>query len=126
MKSRNSATLIVMTLLATLTMPIQPLAQEPQEHKQEHHRYTVTDLRTLGGTLGAAQGINDRGWVVGFATLPGDQIQHSFLWIDGVMTDLGTLGGPNSGGGEQACRADRDKSDESQAFRRCRRWNRRP
>lgn len=97
MKSRNSAVLIA-TLLATFMIPIRLLAQEQQEHKHEHRRYTVTDLGTLGGTLGAAQGINDRGWVVGFSTLPGDQIQHSFLWVDGVMTDLGTLGGPNSGG----------------------------
>ena len=98
MKPRNSTTLIAMTLFAALTIPVRPAAQEQKRHKQEHRRYTVTDLGTLGGTLGAAQGINDRGWVVGFATLPGDQIQHSFLWIDGVMTDLGTLGGPNSGG----------------------------
>ena len=34
----------------------------------------------------------------GFATLPGDLTQHSFLWVEGLKIDLGTLGGPNSGG----------------------------
>jgi probable HAF family extracellular repeat protein len=43
-----------------------------------------------------AEGISDRGWVVGTANLAGDQSTHAFLWRDGVMTDLGTLGGPNS------------------------------
>lgn len=62
-------------------------------------RYRVVDLGTLGGTLSLAMGINDRGWVDGFANLAGDVDQHSFLWRAGSMTDLGTLGGPNSGVG---------------------------
>jgi probable HAF family extracellular repeat protein len=61
--------------------------------------YAVTDLGTLGGTLSFATGINDRGWVDGFSNLKGDVEQHAFLWRRGVMTDLGTLGGPNSGVG---------------------------
>jgi hypothetical protein len=60
MKPRNSTTLIAMTLFAALTIPVRPAAQEQKRHKQEHRRYTVTDLGTLGGTLGAAQGINRR------------------------------------------------------------------
>jgi probable HAF family extracellular repeat protein len=98
MRSRTLSRITAIALFASLTIPMRLSAQEQRRHDQEHRRYTVTDLGTLGGTLGAAQGINDRGWVVGFATLPGDQIQHSFLWADGIMTDLGTLGGPNSGG----------------------------
>ena len=58
--------------------------------------YVVKDLGTLGGTASVAEGINDRGWVVGSANLAGDQNGHAYLWRDGVMTDLGTLGGPNS------------------------------
>lgn len=59
-------------------------------------RYQVTDLGTLGGTFGVAQGINSKGWVDGFANLPGDKKQHAFLWLQGLKMDLGTLGGPNS------------------------------
>jgi probable HAF family extracellular repeat protein len=58
--------------------------------------YTVTDLGTLGGTLSIAYSVNNKGWLEGFSTLPGDTAVHAFLWRNGVMTDLGTLGGPNS------------------------------
>jgi probable HAF family extracellular repeat protein len=60
-------------------------------------RYAVVDLGTLGGTFGLAFGINDKGQVGGFANLPGDMAQHAFVYANGVMTDLGTLGGSNSG-----------------------------
>ena len=61
--------------------------------------YTVTDLGTLGGTLSYAMGINNKGWVEGFSNLKGKGGQHAFVWRRGAMTDLGTLGGPNSGVG---------------------------
>ncbi len=55
--------------------------------------YTVRDLGTLGGSrLSAATGINDKGQVVGFASISsGDN--HAFVWQDGTMKDLGTLSG---------------------------------
>jgi probable HAF family extracellular repeat protein len=59
-------------------------------------RYTVTDLGTLGGSFSLAFGINNAGQVDGFSTLPGDAVVHSFVVRDGVMIDLGTLGGANS------------------------------
>jgi probable HAF family extracellular repeat protein len=59
-------------------------------------RYFVIDLGTLGGTEATAKGISDNGWIVGSANLAGDQNGHAFLWRQGRMTDLGTLGGPNS------------------------------
>jgi probable HAF family extracellular repeat protein len=49
-------------------------------------------LGTLGGTIGAAEAINDAGQVVG-SSLDGDGNQRVFFWEDGVMTDIGTLGG---------------------------------
>jgi probable HAF family extracellular repeat protein len=61
-------------------------------------RYTVTDLGTLGGTFSIPFGINSAGRVAGGATLPGGSL-HPFLWDDGHMTDLGTLGGPNGNAG---------------------------
>jgi probable HAF family extracellular repeat protein len=55
----------------------------------------MVDLGTLGGTCGIPAWINDRGQVVGYSYLAGDQVQHAFLWRgkNGKMQDLGTLGG---------------------------------
>src|SRR5215471_2932324 len=66
----------------------------------------IKDLGTLGGTSSSAGQINNRGQVAGFAfnafpdpfTPTGTQIR-AFLWENGQMNDLGTLGGPDSFGG---------------------------
>jgi probable HAF family extracellular repeat protein len=84
-------------LFAVLAMPAQIVAQEEQEHKQEHFpHYRVKDLGTLGGTFSMAFGLNDKGHVGGGAGLPNGS-QHAFLWTKGGgLKGLGTLGGPNS------------------------------
>ena len=63
----------------------------------------MRDVGTLGGEESVAQDINSRGQVVGAATTrPGQSLSffddgpHAFLWEDGNMTDLGTLGGKRS------------------------------
>jgi probable HAF family extracellular repeat protein len=81
-----------------------------------HHSYVwsdgeLVDIGSLGGTsregrqLGPgrfliagtyAHAINDRGHVVGRSETT-DGANHAFLWQDGKMTDLGTLGGTFSG-----------------------------
>jgi len=62
------------------------------------------DLGTFGGNASEGNGINNLGFVVGFAytsnpdptfTLEFGQAAHAFEWI-GRLHDLGTLGGPNS------------------------------
>jgi probable HAF family extracellular repeat protein len=53
----------------------------------------MTDLRTLGGSCASAFALNNRGQVVGGATIAGDTESHAFLWERGVMKDLGALGG---------------------------------
>lgn len=90
----NSRILIVIAIFCT-TMPGRISAQaEPPANVR---RYTVIDLGTLGGTFSFATGINNKGLVNGFSTMPGDVDEHAFLWRDGALTDLGTFGGPNSG-----------------------------
>jgi len=86
MKSRTLMFLAAMSLFAALAVPLQLAAQ----------RYIVTDIGTLGGTFTEANALNNKGWVVGDATLPGDTALHAILWRNGALTDLGTLGGPNS------------------------------
>ena len=92
MKRDTLLCLMIITLLSITNLPA--FAQE-QDTKQSGPplRYTLTDLGTLGGTFSQAFGVNDKGWVVGFSTTEGDVGLHAFLWRDGVMTDLGTLGG---------------------------------
>jgi probable HAF family extracellular repeat protein len=51
----------------------------------------VISLGSLGNG-GFAVGINDRGDIVGQSTTASFQF-HAFLWRQGVMTDIGTLGG---------------------------------
>lgn len=54
----------------------------------------MVDLGTLGGTCGIPEWINDRGQVVGYSFLVGDQVAHAFRWTRATgMQDLGTLGG---------------------------------
>ena len=76
---------LALILFPTLTMEGQRAAAPPGP-------YVVTDLGTLGAVQSAqAYSINDDGQVVGYAA------NHAFLWQNGVMTDLGTLGGNSSG-----------------------------
>src|ERR1700741_875593 len=93
MKFRFLTLLAAVTLITALALPLQ-LA--PQDKKDRQHHYQLTVLPTLGGTFGYAGGINNEGSVVGNSTPPGDAVVHAFLWKNGVMTDLGTLGGPDS------------------------------
>jgi probable HAF family extracellular repeat protein len=72
------------------------LAGQGHENAKPIH-YSVQNLGTLGGVLGSsAHSINDLGWVAGDGNLTGDSEEHAALWREGVVTDLGTLGGDNS------------------------------
>jgi probable HAF family extracellular repeat protein len=90
MKSILLVSICTVSLLVALAAPTQLAAQE-----QNHLRYTVTDLGTLGGTTSIGFSVNNSRGVVGAAQLVGGN-QHAFFWHRGHMTDLGTLGGPNS------------------------------
>jgi len=94
MKSKILMLVAALTFSAALAMPIRLAAQNHRQ--QQKFQYVVKDLGTLGGTGSVAEGISDRDWIVGSANLTGDTEGHAYLWRDGVMTDLGTLGGPNS------------------------------
>jgi len=96
MKSRFLILVAAVTLFAALAMPVGLAAQEPRSRTEQPQHYKLTVLATLGGTFGGeAWGVNNRGSIAGHSALP-DQTYHAFFWHRGVITDLGTLGGPNS------------------------------
>jgi probable HAF family extracellular repeat protein len=63
-------------------------------HGREQVRYRLIRLDSLGGTSSIGASINDRGWIAGRSNR-GNGVRHAALWRNGVITDLGTLGGPD-------------------------------
>lgn len=57
---------------------------------------SMTDLGTIdGGTASVANGINDAGVVIGNSDTAASA-ERGFVYQNGTITDVGTLGGPNS------------------------------
>jgi probable HAF family extracellular repeat protein len=92
---------------------IDPLTDQPAQHAVLWKDGEIVDLGTLGGTQSLALAINTPGQVVGAALnavpespdfclaalLPAFACAtqtRAFLWQNGVMQDLGTLGGPDA------------------------------
>ena len=74
----------------------------PTVHPFVWRNGTMQDLGSLGGTLAMpgsfnfgpfGKFFNEGGDVAGTSYLPGDEDYHAFVWTNGRMIDLGTLGG---------------------------------
>ena len=92
---RASETLfIILIAVCCGAIPAPVHAQKPEAIKAKS-QYQVSDLPGLGGTSNGGNSINDQTWVSGYSRLP-DRNRHAALWRNGVLSDLGTLGGPNS------------------------------
>jgi probable HAF family extracellular repeat protein len=59
-------------------------------------RYTVVEIPSLGGPYTEPRSVNNRGQVTGFSDVDANGASHAFLYADGRITDLGTLGGRES------------------------------
>jgi probable HAF family extracellular repeat protein len=69
-------------------------AQRPEATKANTH-YQMSTLPDLGGTSSGGNSINDQSWVAGYSRML-DRNRHAVLWQNSLLSDLGTLGGPNS------------------------------
>ena len=99
-QSRNAASKIVFMKTSIrplrITLAILLIAIGCGLFAASQTQYTITDLPSLGGTNSRANSTNNRRWLAGYSNLTGNQSRHAALWRDGALTDLGTLGGPNS------------------------------
>jgi probable HAF family extracellular repeat protein len=86
------------------TGEMDPLLNGPAAHAVLWKDDQILDLGTLGGLESNAVYVGDGGQVVGFSTINGPpdpfgffgETLRAFVWENGVMRDLGTLGGPDS------------------------------
>jgi len=92
---RHTSTIIRTALALLLGSLIAVPATAAAAAAPDTARRQVIDLGTLGGvyTLSEARAVNDRGQVVGDSSPAGLGPEHAFLWEQGRMRDLGTLGG---------------------------------
>ena len=86
------------------TGEIDPLLNGPAAHAVLWKHDQILDLGTLGGYESNGVYVSNGGQVVGFSTINGPpdpfgffgETLRAFIWENGVMRDLGTLGGPDS------------------------------
>jgi probable HAF family extracellular repeat protein len=92
---RASKILFIVLIALCCGTALAPALAQGQAAAKVKVQYQVSDLDSLGGTSSGGNSINDQSWVAGYSRLP-DRNRHATLWRSGVLTDLGTLGGPNS------------------------------
>jgi len=106
--SVNNRDEVVGVALNTIPDPYAWFFSIPGATQSHAFRWTksagMQDLGTLGGADSTAAWINDRGQISGYSftdytvnPVTGLPTTHPFLWENGTMTDLGTLGGSLAG-----------------------------
>ena len=96
-KSDYSGWILLLIILVVLGGAVLVFGQNAaaQTSAKPKTQYQVSVLPSLGGTSNGGNSINNLSWAAGYARLP-NRNRHATLWRNSALTDLGTLGGPNS------------------------------
>ena len=92
--SRSLFTILIAFCCGAALAPAHAQAQGTAKAKPKA-QYNVSNLASFGGTSSGGNSINDQSWAAGYSRLP-DRNRHATLWRSGLLSDLDTLGGPNS------------------------------
>ena len=92
---RASQTLFVILIAVTVVATLAPVHAQKPEAIRAKLQYQVSTLPDFGGTSSGGNSINDQSWAAGYSRFP-NRNRHATLWRSSLLTDLGTLGGPNS------------------------------
>ena len=93
-KTTSQGLLIILTV-ACCGVALTPAQAQGPEAIKAKTQYQVSNLPDFGGTSSGGNSINDQSWVAGYSRQL-DRNRHATLWRSSLLTDLGTLGGPNS------------------------------
>ncbi len=92
---RSISCAILLAAVAGCSNETQVTQPRPSPAQVAAAQYEVVKLPSLGGTQSRGMAINRLGWVAGWSNRP-DGKRHAVVWRNWSITDLGTLGGPNS------------------------------
>jgi len=92
---RTSQILLIGLITICCAATLAPVHAQRPEATKARRQYQVSNLPDFGGTSSGGNSINDQSWVAGYSRLP-NRNRHATVWRSSLLTDLGTLGGPNS------------------------------
>src|SRR5262245_27569097 len=92
---RANQTLFVILIAVCFGVTLAPVHAHKPEAMTAKLQYQVSTLPDFGGTSSGVNSINDQSWAAGNSRFS-NRDRHATLWRSSLLTDLGTLGGPNS------------------------------
>jgi probable HAF family extracellular repeat protein len=92
---RGSQTLFTILIAVCFGAALTPVHAQKPEAMKSNMQYQISTLPDFGGTSSGGNSINDQSWAAGYSRFP-NRDRHATLWRSSLLTDLGTLGGPNS------------------------------